>query len=330
MSDDSMNSSQNLQKKGTQKSDNFLNAHPVVRLVKSHEVVLQTQSSPSSSNHSTVLSERNKNQLTCAHLTTSRWYNKNVASNQTLHSPLSNCSSEASYSPSIYSPDGEFSQSPRNLERPQIPPQSLSVSNSPDWRSTIFRFEPEKSAARTKSTGSSASSRFRIGGLSLRKIDNFPKKGKNLSLRRLHSPHKSKRKTGLETELNALKEFARELNSGLNSPDELIDYASYKFINLDVSASELEALRLVVNLDLFFVADVLVPKSKYFNRLAFRKLKRKSSVKSARDAPRNSITTSQSVIAGENDSGFGPMRSECTWRCVASSSNEVNSSLEHS
>ena len=322
-----MNPRQKKQKKSSSTSSSkmaFLNAHPVVRMVKSHETVQAKKSDQSSDQSSANLSESQFN----SHLTATKWYHnfKNFTSNNTLNSAESNTSSVAS--PSFFTFDIHNSKGSKSpTKSPEI--RTSSASNSPDWKTKFALFDLEKNATRTKSACSSSGSKLRIG-LSLRKSETYQKIDKLASgkLSATSCNNSTKRKTGLETELMLLREFSKSL-SGSPKPPDLANTGQVveiypEFVNFEVEENDLDRLRLVFGLELSFVADILVPKSKYLNRFAFRTLKRKTSKRGTRSdgCPRLSLATSTSAITDEQS--FSVIHTDSTWRCVTSPSDEVS------
>ena len=276
----------------------FLNAHPVVRMVKSHEF-FGHERPPSASVASGSSSPEYSNTSSSNQLSSCKWYHSFKASSSNYNL------SSVDTSSSCFSPI-----SPRELSDPNSEPLAtsnknvLSNNNSPDSYCTSRIFDFGKGAVRTKSAGSAPKLKI---GFNLRKSETCSKFYK-------------KRKTGLEmTELSI-----SDVNTSLCSVGfKEFDHNPKSVICLEVTDDQMRALQLVHNLELSFVVNVLVPKSKYLGRLAFRKLRKKSNTRGAaasRTESRLSFTSHISLVQED----FQVNQRDCDWKCVTAPLDKVS------
>ena len=264
----------------------FLKPHPVIRMVKSHDLV---ESSSSKSN-------KDESDLPPP-LSNSKWYHN-----------LRNMPSATS---SVGSTDG----SKRSVSRSR---DTLSpCSPSAKTPSSNAAFSPKntspssKTAGRTKSMEASSSSPI---GEKLRFAFNLRSSWKL----------ESGRKSGINTSISLLQmqNHIQDYKS-LLSYERLLYAKTYDLpIEFDVSDEKIDALRKVRHLQAEFVANVLVPKSKYLGRLTFRKLRKKSTTVSLEREQRKTCDLTKEALRIEeivNNANYNNR----TWIYKPNQQNEV-------
>ena len=264
----------------------FLKPHPVIRMVKSHDMLESSSSSKNIKNEDALPPP----------LSSSKWYHN-----------LKNAPSGTSSGGSTEGSKRSASRSRDNLSPCRPRPTTPSGAFSPKNTSPT-----SKTAARTKSMESSSNSPL---GDKLRLAFNLRSSWKL----------ESGRKSGINTSISLLQMQSQVQDyKSLLSYERLLYAKTYDLsIEFDISDSMVDALRLVDHLKVEFVANVLVPKSKYLGRLTFRKLRKKSTTLSLEREQRKTCDLTKETLEIEEIVNKANYNNR-SWIYKPSQSNEVS------